>query len=124
MAQLRLAFKFANWDNTNAGVGADVRVPASSSVADLKRLILQSWPQGYEAAPADPGTLRLFCMGAPLVEGKTLAECRIPQFDYPTPVHVAVRPGGRGSAPSRQPGEGGGLLTRMYGTTPNAVTTT
>jgi hypothetical protein len=101
---LRLSLKFANWDNATGQTG-ELTVPANMPVLELKKLILERWPPGYpDAAPSDPASLRVFAMGAMLQDGRTLAESRVPSFDYPTPIHVSVRPGGRPAAPAQAKG--------------------
>ena len=88
--ELVLAIKFANYDNARSPV---LRVNPNITVSELKQKIFEVWPKQYETINPLNTELRTVCMGKLLDDNtKTLHNLNIPVFDFPTPVHVSVKP--------------------------------
>jgi hypothetical protein len=110
-AELRFSLRFATVDTARP---VEVRLPPSSTVAELKARVISSWPAG--AAAPDAGSLKLFVMGRALDEdAKQLAAFNLPAFDFPTPVHVMSvassgkgRGGGAAASPTKAAAGGAG----------------
>ncbi len=100
-----MVVKFANHDNARSPVLT--LDPAATTVLEFKRRVLAAWPPAHaEGTPAGAGELRAICMGRLLEDGKTLAASGVPSFDFPTPIHVAAKPGkSKAAAASTKPGE-------------------
>ncbi len=87
--ELVLAIKFANYDNARSPV---LRVNPNITVKELKQKILEVWPKTYDTV--SPKTeLRAIVLGKLLDDDKSLEASNVPVFeDFPTPVHVSVKP--------------------------------
>jgi hypothetical protein len=97
-AVIAVSIKFANHDNGKSPV---LRFdPGATTVAELKARVAEAWPAGHsDGTPASASDVRAYVMGRPLQDDRmTLAAAGLPVFDYPTPVHVAVKPGAKGKA--------------------------
>jgi hypothetical protein len=85
-------------------------VTPETTVASIRTMLFERWPGPFaHLRPDAPSGVRLFCMGRPL-EGTCLSECKLPVFDFPTPVHVAAKPSSRprpAAAAPRLPGDPG-----------------
>lgn len=91
--EMRITLRFANFDNGTLAM-AVMTIRTSISVPDLKRLILKdAWPASYQRPANDdaPANILLFVMGKPLLN--TSAVAAMPRYEWPTPIHVALRAG-------------------------------
>lgn len=109
---MQLKFNFANFDNAASPLVIDVT--PDTSIASIRATVFERWPlPNAQSKPDSVSGLRLFCMGKAL-DAKTIGECNLPSFDFPTPVHVAAKPSSRpqpaasGQAKSSPSGGGGG----------------
>ena len=93
MANIRLIFKFANHDNSMAPV--ELSVLDSILVKDLKNLLIDKWPSTLQRPPSTVSyqNICLISMGRPLEENLSLKANKVPSFEWPTPVHVAIKGG-------------------------------
>jgi hypothetical protein len=90
---MQLKFTFANHDNAANPIVLDL--PGTATLASIRTVIYDRWPDSIAATkPDNSAGMRLFCMGRAL-DGATLAECALPTFDFPTPIHVAPKPSSR-----------------------------
>lgn len=69
-----------------------LEVDGSMTVGEL-RTRLSSELKAAGGIEAPPALLRVICMGRPFQQDSTKLEV-LPQFDYPTPLHVSLRPAG------------------------------
>lgn len=96
---MKLLLKFANYDGGNANV---IEFDENGTVADLKQAVLRVWPANYERC-TDISALRLVSMGRMLDDDrKSVAASGVAKMDYPTPLHIMVRPANASkAAPSK-----------------------
>lgn len=85
--QVKIALKFANYDNTNSPV---IEMSTTNTVDELKAKIISVWPQSYSTTPFKD-QMRLILMGRLLQDNSaTLGACGVTALDYPTPIHVSM----------------------------------
>lgn len=85
--EVKIALKFANYDNTNSPV---IIMSTSNTVDELRAKIVSVWPQCYSAPPSKD-MMRLILMGKLLQDNSaTLSACGVTSMDYPTPIHVSM----------------------------------
>jgi hypothetical protein len=103
-SSITLAFKFANHDNSMSPV--QLTVPESMLVKDLRSSLLENWPPTLQTPPSHYSVC-LISMGRPMDESLSLKANKVPKYDWPTPVHVAIK-GGAGLKATSAAGSGGG----------------
>ena len=100
MSDIKITLLFANYDNTSKPVL--VTVPVTTKCAAVKSEVLKHWPAAYERPLHDDvNNFTSFAFGRMLADDNTFE--KIPKFDWPTPVHVALR---AGQASASKGGEG------------------
>lgn len=85
----KMAVKFANWDNTASPL--TLELPPTVTGSDLKALVLEKWPTGCPRPDGGARNMVLIVMGRALVDGQALGDAGLPRYDWPTPLHVAVK---------------------------------
>lgn len=101
---MKFSLKFANYDG---GSNIIVELQPTATLVELKQSILQNWPQRYDAVPTNTSSLRVVCMGRMLNEQddkKTISASGFPTMEFPTPLHISVRPA-VGKVPAPRPGK-------------------
>lgn len=88
-ASYKMTVKFANWDNTTSPLLLEL--PPTVTGAQLKALVLEKWPAGYARPEGGGRNMVLIAMGRALGDGETLRDAALPRYDWPTPLHVAVK---------------------------------
>lgn len=100
---MKLLLKFANYDGGNSNV---IEFDENGTVLDLKQAVLRAWPSNYEKC-SDISALRIVSMGRMLDDDKkTVAASGVAKMDYPTPLHVMVRPASAPKPPVTKSKEG------------------
>jgi hypothetical protein len=89
-SELKLKFLFGYHD----GVSVEMSLPESMSVLQVKRKLVEAWPE-QGVSKASTAGIRLLCMGRMLEDSKTLAESKVPKYDHPTPIIVSLLPMGK-----------------------------
>ena len=88
MASITLSFKFANFDNTTSPL--NIPFPDSTQILTVKQQVFEKWPTGCPKPDSVKGFV-LIAMGRQLEDSSTLKSSGVPKYDWPTPVHVAVK---------------------------------
>jgi hypothetical protein len=86
---MKFLLKFANYDGGTSNI---LEADENCTVAELKQAIIRQWPQNYETC-GGPESIRVVTMGRMLDDDKkTLVASGVAKMDYPTPLHIMLRP--------------------------------
>lgn len=102
---LKMTVKFANWDNTTSPLLLEL--PPTLTGSQLKALVLEKWPAGCPRPEGGARNMVLIVMGQPIIDGQALGDAGLPRYDWPTPLHVAVKQSEKEAPPPRGPGPAG-----------------
>jgi hypothetical protein len=96
-SSISLKIIFAN----NDGIHVTLDIPLSTTVSNLKDLLLAQWPSDMGVKPSKQEAIRLICMGKGYLTPETskIEDFRLPKFNtHSTPVNCCLRPEGAGPA--------------------------